>query len=242
MAGVAGTLHLGTSGFAYDAWMHGVFYPEQVKAAGRLAHYASVFNSVEINCTFRRFPSDKLLNGWRGQVPDGLRFALKANQRITHLRRLAGAGEDVRSFVERAGLLGERLGPVLFQCPPSLRYDASLIGEFVDTVPPGVLAAMEFRHPSWTAARDLLDSHAVAWCVAETDEHDPAPDEMAWRPFGYLRLRRAAYSDAELAEWAKRIGAALAGGADLWCYFKHEDAGAGPRMARRLGELVQSGA
>jgi uncharacterized protein YecE (DUF72 family) len=235
---MAGTLYLGTSGFAYDGWKHDVFYPEGLKNREMLAYYASRFSSVEINYTFRRFPTEKTLAGWREQTPEHFRFTLKANQRITHVRRLAGADDDVRDFLNVAGTLGDRLGAVLYQCPPSLRYDRKLIEAFVGYLPPAPRAAMEFRHPSWHEARDLLVEQSVAWCVAETDEHDPGPDDLGWEPFGFLRLRKTAYSDDELRSWAERIRPALAAGNDVCCYFKHEDEGASPRMAERLAAML----
>lgn len=235
-----GTLWLGTSGFAYDGWKHGVFYPEGLKNADMLSYYASVFPSVEVNYTFRRFPSEKSLANWRDQTPEGFRFTLKANQRITHFKRLADADEDVRDFLERAKLLDDRLGTVLFQCPPSLKYDEGLIAAFVGYLPPDVRAVMEFRDPSWTAARDLLLGQGVAWCVAETDEKDPGPDDLSWEPYGYLRLRKTEYSDDELRAWADRIRPALEAGHDVHCYFKHEEHGASPQMAKRLQALLEA--
>jgi uncharacterized protein YecE (DUF72 family) len=236
---VSGTLYLGTSGYSYDEWRHGVFYPEGLKAREMLGYYASRLNSVEINYTFRRFPSEKTISTWRSETPSSFRFTLKANQRITHTRRLADVGEDVSAFVGRALLLEERLGTVLFQCPPSLHYDRGLIESFVSALPAGMRAAMEFRHPSWRQARELLRERGVAWCVAETDDHDPASEDLSWEPFGFLRLRKTAYADDELAAWGERIGGALERGADVYCYFKHETEGASPRMAGRLASILE---
>lgn len=235
---MAGTLYLGTSGFAYPEWKHGVFYPEGLKDREMLAYYASRFRSVEVNYTFRRFPSQSTLETWREQTPDGFRFALKANQRITHVKRLADADDEVRDFLERARILGDRLGPILFQCPPSLKYDRTLIERFVGYLPPTIRVAMEFRHRSWAEARALLLEQGIAWCVAETDVNDPNPEDLSWEPFGFLRLRKTEYTDDELRTWAGRIGAALAAGSDVYCYFKHEDVGASPKMAERLEALL----
>ena len=234
-----GTLYLGTSGFAYDEWKHDVFYPEGLKSREMLSYYSSRLSSVEINYTFRRFPTAKTLTNWREQAQDGFVFTLKANQRITHSKRLAGADDDVRDFLELARLLGDRLGCVLFQCPPNLKYDRGLIEAFVGYLPPGPPRfAMEFRHSSWSAARDLLLEQGVAWCVAETDDKDPKPEDLSWEPAGYLRLRKSEYSDEELAEWASRIRPALEAGGDVFCYFKHEDEGASPKMAKRLEDML----
>lgn len=235
---MAGALYLGTSGFAYAEWKHGVFYPEGLKDREMLAYYASRFRSVEINYTFRRFPSRETLETWREQTPEGFRFALKANQRITHVKRLGDTDDEVRDFIERTRALGERLGPILFQCPPSLKYDRSLIERFVGYLPPTVTVAMEFRHRSWAEARALLLEQGIAWCVAETDANDPNPEDLAWEPFGFLRLRKTEYTDDELRTWAGRIAAALTAGSDIYCYFKHEDVGASPKMAERLEALL----
>ena len=238
MAPVSGTLYAGTSGFAYDEWKHGVFYPEGLKNREMLSYYSGVFRSVEINYTFRRFPSEKTLLTWKEEARDGFVFTLKANQGITHFKRLADADGDVRDFLDRARLLGERLGPILFQCPPSLKYDRGLIEAFVGYLPPNVRPAMEFRHPSWLEARELLQEQGVAWCVAETDEKDPGAEDLSWEPFGFLRLRKTEYEDEELRTWADRIALALAAGSDVFCYFKHEDEGASPKMAKRLEDML----
>ncbi len=243
MHAVAGSFYLGTSGFAYDGWKHGVFYPEELKNREMLSYYSSQLSSVEINYTFRRFPSEKSLTTWREQAQPGFVFTLKANQRITHWKRLKDVDDDVRDFLDRAKTLGDRLGCVLFQCPPNLVYDRSLIEGFVGYLPPGPpRIAMEFRHPSWIEARQLLSDQGVAWCVAETDDKDPKPEDLSWQPAGYLRLRKTEYTDDELRSWARRIGPALQSGADVFCYFKHEDAGASPKMAKRLNEILHSDA
>jgi uncharacterized protein YecE (DUF72 family) len=242
MPAVAGSFYLGTSGFSYDEWKHGVFYPEGLKNREMLAYYSSQLTSVEINYTFRRFPTEKSLTTWREEAADGFVFTLKANQRITHFKRLADTDDDVRDFLNAAKVLGDKLGCVLFQCPPSLHYDRALIEAFVGYLPPTGPGtprfAMEFRHPSWTEAKDLLLSQGVAWCVAETDEQDPKPEDLSWEPAGYLRLRKTEYGDDELRSWADKIGPALAAGADVFCYFKHEDEGASPKMAKRLEAML----
>jgi len=232
---VAGTLYLGTSGFAYGEWK-GPFYPETLKDREMLAFYSSRFRSVEINYSFRRQPSEKTLVTWKEQTPEGFAFAMKAHQRITHSLRLRDADESVAFFLDRVKLLGDRLGPILFQCPPSLRFDRALIESFVGYLPPIYRYAMEFRHSSWEEARPILAANGVAWCTAETDE--TSGGEPSYDPFGYLRLRKETYTDEDVAAWAERIRPALADGRDVFAYFKHEDKGAGPIFAERLAELI----
>jgi len=232
---VGATLRVGTSGFAYDAWK-GPFYPPTLRDLDLLPYYASRFTTVELNVTFRGTPTERAVANWRARTPEGFVFAVKAHARITHGARLAAPAEAQTEFLERVRGLGEKLGPILFQTPPTFGYDRGRLEAFLDSLPPDRRYAMEFRHPSWNAARPLLAERGVAWCVADTDEvpADAIPDG----PFAYLRLRKTAYDDEGLAAWADRIGRALAAGQDVFAYLKHEEEGTGPRSAARLAELV----
>ena len=234
---VAGKLYVGTSGFAYKEWK-GPFYPEDLKDAEMLSFYASRLSSVEINYTFRRFPAEKTLRRWAELAPAGFRFALKANQRITHFKRLRGADTDVSDFLQLSKLLGEHLGPILFQCPPSLQFDRGLIQSFLAYLPPIAPCAFEFRHESWLEARDLLAENGVAWCLAETDTAEVDRFSIPSEPFAYLRLRREDYSDEDVSAWAKGIGSVLEEGRDAFAYFKHEEGAAAPRWAERLAAAI----
>jgi uncharacterized protein YecE (DUF72 family) len=232
---VAGTLYLGTSGFAYPEW-RGSFYPQDLKDSDFLGHYTTRFPSVEINYTFRRFPAEKTMRRWADQAPDGFRFALKATGRITHTRRLRDADRDVSDFLDRARLLGDRMGPILFQCPPSLHFDRRLIESFLAYLPPVAPYAMEFRHESWNEAKPILADNGVAWCVSETDER--AADEVPTEPFVYLRLRKDEYTDDDLERWSETVRSATENGRDVYAFFKHEEGVAAPRHADRLAGLV----
>lgn len=234
---MSGTLYLGTSGFAYDEWK-GIFYPEGTKNSDKLPYYATKFRSVEVNYSFRRLPSEKTLATWRDLAPEGFRFTLKAHQRITHSLRLRDADAEVGTFLERARILGERMGPILFQCPPTLKFDRSLIENFLAYLPPIAPYAMEFRHPSWEEARGILANNGVAWCVAETDKAEAGA--LSWEPFGYLRLRKTTYTEDELRRWSRLVAPVLAEGRDVYCYFKHEDHGDAPAFASKLDELVKT--
>jgi uncharacterized protein YecE (DUF72 family) len=229
-----GIFRVGTSGFAYPAWK-GSFYPADLPASRMLAYYAERFDTVEINATFYRMPTPKTLAGWAALTPERFVFALKAPQRITHVARLRAVDDSVRAFLQAALTLGPRLGPVLFQLPPSLPRDLDRLDGLIALVPSGLRVAVEFRHPSWFTdpVYERLRSAGVALCVADT-EAGTTPLE-ATAGFGYLRLRDADYSDAALDRWARTIRETWR---ETWVYFKHEESGRGPALAARLRERL----
>lgn len=223
----------GTSGFSYKEWK-GSFYPEDLPASEMLRHYASRLPAVEINNTFYRMPRATMLASWAEQVPDGFFFALKASQQITHRKRLKEAGEAVAYFFEVATTLGDRLGPVLIQLPPNLKKDLPRLIDFLTLLPPAARSAFEFRHESWFDEEvfGALRSAGAALCWAEDEElSTPRVPTAGW---GYLRLRRADYTDADVAAWADRIRGET--WTDAYVFFKHEDEGTGPRLAERMQE------
>lgn len=228
--------YVGTSGYSYPEWK-GSFYPAKTPPKAMLGYYAARFRVVEINNTFYRAPTAQLLEGWAAQVPADFRFVLKAPQAITHVARLVGCAAAVASLFAAANVLGGRLGPVLFQLPPNARKDAPLLKAFLGQLPPGAPVAFEFRHASWFAddVFATLKERGAGLCVAEADDELEVP-LVPTAEWGYVRLRRADYTDAALAGWAERLRA------QNWtaCYvfFKHEDAGTGPRFAARLLELL----
>jgi uncharacterized protein YecE (DUF72 family) len=232
------SFYVGTSGYSYPKWK-GSFFPAKMNAREMLGFYATRFRTVEINNTFYRPPKPSVLKAWSGQVPAEFRFALKAPQKITHIRRLAGAGELVSSFFEVAGTLKERLGPLLLQLPPNFKKDVPRLREFLTLLTPGYRTAMEFRHPSWfdDEVFGVLRDHQTALCVADADDDLEVPF-VATADWGYLRLRRADYDDAALTAWAARMKAH--GWRDCFVFFKHEDAGKGPQMASRLLNVLEA--
>ena len=227
----------GTSGYNYDPW-RGTFYPEDLPKSKMLPYYASRFDTVEINYSFYRKPTAKLLEGWAAQVPERFRFALKAWQRITHHTRLREP-ELAAAFAETARSLGPRLAPILYQLPPNLKSDVPLLREFLLRLPRDLPAAFEFRHPSWFSDdtfRALQDSGA-ALCLAESDEL--ATPRVRTASFGYLRLRRPDYDEAQLRGWADWLrGAGFE--QDVHCSFKHEDEARGPQLAAGFQRMVGS--
>ncbi len=226
----------GTSGFSYPAWT-GPFYPPGTKRPDMLSFYASRLGSVEINNTFYRMPKTDLLERWRDTVPDTFRFVLKASRRITHQQRLKDAGDSVDYLFRTAKVLGERLGPFLFQLPPYLRRDVDRPASFLGLLPDGMRAAFEFRHASWfdDEVFTLLAGAGASLCIADSGGDHDAP-LVATADFGYLRLRREDYDEAALRAWADRIRRQPWG--ETYVFFKHEDEGAGPRMAAQFEALL----
>ncbi len=225
-------VRVGTSGYSYKEWK-GHFYPEDLPAAKMLPFYAERFDSVEINNTFYRMPEATTLTKWTSQVPDGFTFVLKAPQRITHQKRLAGAEDDVRHLFETASVLGSKLGPVLFQLPPYSRKDAAKLRAFVDILPSDRQVAFEFRHMSWCDDEiySILRDRDAPLCLSDTDESgDPDALVIPTATWGYLRLRRTQYSDDDLAAWARRLNAQ--NWREAYVFFKHEDEAKGPAFAK----------
>jgi len=232
---VAAQIRVGASGFSYKEWLGG-FYPAKLPAAKMLPFYAERLSTVEINYTFRAMPKRSMLEGWSAKTPPDFRFALKAPQRITHFARLRGVSESLDYFIETAGALGGRLGPVLFQLPPDLARDDALLGDFVAQINGRVRAAFEFRHRSWfaDAVLDLLRRADAALCVAESNKMESPVVRTA--PHVYLRLRLEHYDDAALAAWAERIRTLAHDAQEVYVYFKHE--AAAPDLAARLQRLL----
>jgi uncharacterized protein YecE (DUF72 family) len=232
-------IRVGTSGFSYPEW-RGSFYPRRFPSARMLPYYAERFSTVELNSTFRRMPTGKAVAGWAQVTPAGFVFALKVPQRITHLARLRDVAEPFAEFLDTIAGLGNKRGPLLLQLPPNFRKDAGRLGECLARVPPSVRMAVEVRHPSWLddEVYDLLRGRNAALCVADTEKGTTPVIPTA--DFGYLRLRDRAYTRAELARWAAVV--ARAEWRDAFVYFKHEESGTGPKLARRLIRLLDPAA
>ena len=227
---------VGTSGYSFSEWK-GHFYPEKLPQKQMLRYYAERFSTVEINNTFHKFPSASVVTGWADQVPESFRFVLKARQSITHFRRLQNAQSQIDDFLNLASLLGERQGPILFQLPPNFKQDVPRLEGFLKYVGGRAKLALEFRHESWfdDATFACLRNHSAALCVADA-EGLPTPELVRTATWGYVRLREEGYTDKNLRKWVQRINSA--DWDDIFVFFKHEDAGAGPRMATRFLELV----
>ncbi|MEP6568934.1 MAG: DUF72 domain-containing protein [Acidobacteriota bacterium] len=226
------TLYVGTSGYSYKEWK-GSFYPEKIPAKDMLHYYAERLSTVEINATFYRMPQPSMLENWKSQVSGAFRFSLKASQRITHFKRLKETDEETKYFLETATVLGDQLGVVLFQMPPNMKKDVPRLETFLALLPPTTPAAFEFRHPTWfdDDVLDLLRSQNRPLVVSDTDDM-PTTHIDKTADWGYLRLRRVNYSEENLVEWAARIRDQ--NWKETFLFFKHEDAGTGPRLAAQF--------
>jgi len=222
---------VGTSGFSYPAW-RGTFYPEKLPAKGMLRYYAERFPTVEVNNTFYRMPNLATLEGWAAEVPDDFSFVLKASKRITHDKRLNDVGDSVEYLLRTAATLGSKLGPFLVQLPPSMKKDLPRLRDFLPLLG-RARAAFEFRHPSWFEddVYAALRECNAAWCVADTGEEGDPPF-VSTADWGYLRLRRVEYGEEDVRTWARRVREQPWG--DAYVFFKHEDAGTGPRLAAQF--------
>jgi uncharacterized protein YecE (DUF72 family) len=222
-------VHVGTSGYNYPEW-RGRFYPERFASAKMLGYYAERFTTVEINATFYRMPTSRVVEAWAAQVPDSFTFSLKAPRRITHDRRLKDCAEPLRGFCDAAAALGSRLAVLLFQLPPNFKCDLDRLSAFLELLPRGARAAFEFRHESWwnddVYAR--LREGNLALCVADSEQRRTPLVPTA--DFGYLRLREEGYGPDDLARWAGII-TGQEPWRDAFVYFKHEDEARGPEFA-----------
>jgi uncharacterized protein YecE (DUF72 family) len=231
---MSGKIYAGTSGWAYASWKP-KFYPAKLASAKFLGYYATRLNSVEVNYTFRTEVTAKLLAGWIAATPADFKFAVKAHQEITHIKRLRGATTQTSKFLKSLEPLREagKLGPVLFQLPPFLKCDLALLEEFLATLPRHARAAVEFRHPSWFVDEvyERLGRANVALCEAESEKLETP--EIATADFRYFRLRKEEYSSAARKGISKKVADAVRNG-DVFVYFKHEDTPEGALYAESL--------
>jgi uncharacterized protein YecE (DUF72 family) len=232
---------VGTSGYSYKAWK-GKFYPEDLPAKQMLPYYAARLGTVEINNTFYRMPSEKMIADWAAEVPAGFTFALKAPQRIKHQKRLKEVSDTVLTFVRIAAGLGEKMGPLLFQLPPFLKKDLPRVEDFLASLPSDLRVALEFRDASWfdDEVYETLRTHRAALCTAEGE--GLASPLVATTDWGYLRLRLGTYTDEAIASWAATLGSS--GWKEAFVYFKHDEGGApgfAAKLLARLGEKTAPG-
>lgn len=232
-------IHAGTSGFAYKEWK-GSFYPEKISPKEMLHYYSSRLNTVEINNTFYHMPMANVLASWAEQVGSHFVFALKAPQVITHIKRLRSVSSEMGYLFKALSLLGQKQGPVLFQFPKTFHADREVLEHFLTLIHRPALCAFEFRDASWLEPEvlDLLRAKGCSLCMADADE-SPVSELVSTAPWGYIRLRRSEYSDADLSAWVEKILSQK--WEKAFVFFKHEDDGAkGPELAMRFQQLVDA--
>jgi uncharacterized protein YecE (DUF72 family) len=233
-------LYVGTSGWAYSIWKP-EFYPEDVAAKNFLKFYATRLNTVEVNYTFRRLLSEKAAQSWMDDVTPNFKFVAKANQYITHTRRLKDAEGSLQRFLGSLEPLLRRkqLGPILFQLPPNLKADVALLSDFLALLPSVVQCAFEFRHESWfnDATYEVLKKRNAALCIAETESI--TTPEVRTAKYVYFRFRKPSYDAAEVRILADRVERCLADGLETYAFFKHEEDPRSPLNAVDLLETVR---
>ena len=233
------TIRIGTSGWAYPHW-RGPFYPPEVRKRDWLNYYGERFNAAEINASFYRVPKAETFRGWAEAVPADFAFTVKASRYITHMKKLKNGADSVQRFLEPVHALGDRLGPILFQLPPSWHRDLERLQAFLRALPGDHRYAFEFRDPSWfdPAVLAALREAGAALCIHQLEDVEAPPEVTA--DFVYVRLHgpgeayTGRYDDAALAGWAERIRGWADSGLDVYCFFDNDDAGNAPCDAERL--------
>jgi len=236
-------LWIGTSGWHYGHWRN-IFYPQKMSPARMLAHYASEFDTVEINNTFYRLPETQTFTDWASVTPRGFRFAVKASRFITHIKRLRDPAEPIDRLFSRAAALGRRFGPVLFQLPPSWKFDEERLRDFLDQLPRDHQHVFELRDPTWYSPTTykLLSDHNAALCVHDL-KGEGWPAEVTAN-FIYLRLHgptgayHGKYSQPTLGRWARWIEGRAGKATDIYVYFNNDVGGHAITNARELRSML----
>ncbi len=236
-------LYIGTSGWVYHHW-RGIFYPQGLAQAKWLEFYNQHFLTVELNNSFYHLPSEKAFAAWRERSSEGFVYAVKVSRLITHLKKLRNVEGALENFLSRAQILGEKLGPLLYQLPPNMPRNDRVLEAFLQLLPPGLCHVFEFRHESWfdEGIFALLRQHQIGFCVYDMPEF--TTPVVVTADFAYIRfhgsseLYGSCYSDAELAEWAKRITELGQGLTSVYIYFNNDAEAFAVSNAKTLAELL----
>lgn len=216
-------LHIGTSGWSYPSWKP-AFFPEKCPAKRFLEYYSTQLNAVELNATFRRMPSANAIAGWVNATTPDFCFAAKAHQSITHFKRLKDTDESLRFFLQSMEPMRQsgKLGPILFQVPPNLQADTTLLDKFVQRLPSAYRFAFEFRHSSWfsESVYSILKGRNVALCLAESEKI--TTPRVSTADFLYYRFRLPEFTAAQLETIAAELNKQIKE-REVFAFFKHEE-------------------
>ena len=237
--------YIGTSGWHYEHW-RGMFYPENLPKAKWLEFYAGHFATVELNNSFYRLPSETAFAAWRDSTPANFTFAVKVSRFITHIKRLKDTGEAVDKFITRAKILGDKLGPLLYQLPPNMHRNDERLELFLSTLPRGLKHVIEFRHQSWLeeGVFQILHKYNTGFCVF--DMPSISCPLVATADFVYIRfhgstgLYSSCYSDEELADWAKRLANLARNLKAIYIYFNNDAEAFAVGNAVTLGTYMET--
>jgi uncharacterized protein YecE (DUF72 family) len=244
-----GEIRIGCSGWNYDHW-RGRFYPKELTPAHWFEFYAATFDTVEINNVFYRLPEAKTFKAWRSQAPEGFLYAVKANRYLTHLKKLKDVKTPLRKFLDRARILRESLGPILYQLPPRWRLNRDRLESFLDLLPDDLLHVIEFRDQSWLVDEvfQLLNDRGISYCAHDLRATNPplrAP-RLVTGPIAYVRFHgpkqryRGSYPEPTLRSWAEWIEDQARGGKDVYVYFNNDAEAHAIRDAQRLRRKIRS--
>lgn len=236
-------IHVGTCGWHYDHW-RGPFYPDRIPAEEMLSFYQKHFRTAEINNSFYRLPQKKTLQIWKETVPAGFLFAMKGSRYITHMKKLKDPSIAVPPFLEAARVLGEKLGPLLFQLPPHWHYDPDRLAEFLQSLPSGFRYAFEFRDPSWftNATYETLARWNAAFCIyhlaGRISPKEVTADFIYVRLHGPAKAYQGQYDMETLAGWAGAFSTWQGEHKEIFCYFDNDQAGYAARDALELQKII----
>lgn len=235
---------IGCSGWSYKHW-RGDFYPRGLPARRWFEHYARQFDTVELNTTFYRLPSETAVASWREQAPPGFTFAVKASRLVTHFHRLTNADEAMRNLWDRIEPLGTHLGPMLFQLPPKFPADPTRLQAFLESLPRAIEPAFEFRDASWWNPEIYRVLERAGAAFAMFDMGETQTPVVATSKTAYLRFHgpgakyHGSYSEEALRSWHRKL-ARLDGVTTAWVYFNNDIGGHAPRNAATFREIGRS--
>jgi uncharacterized protein YecE (DUF72 family) len=236
-------IRVGTSGWYYDHWKK-LFYPADLAKSKWFEYYAKYFDTVEINNTFYHLPKEQTIQRWHKIAPKGFLYAVKANRYITHIKRLKSSSEELQRFFERVDLLKRRLGPVLYQLPPSLHKDLDLLEVFIKLLPKKKTAVFEFRHKSWYSddTYELLNKFKAGFCIHDMpDKESPrivTSDVIYVRLHGTTGRYSGRYTKSQLQNWAKWIQTQAKNVRSIYVYFNNDAHGHAIKNAKQLKEQL----